>query len=109
MALAYTRVASIVAGNSKQVLVDFTGDNAYATGGYTLAAADFEKMTGHASVQTTTSVSFFDSEVNASGYSLALDRANSKLKFYLGATEATTTTSSAVVRARLTFGLSNYK
>lgn len=107
MALTYTKKARIVAGNAKTAIVDFTADAAYAAGGYTLAASDFEKIAGDPSFNTTTSMTFFDSEVNAGGYSLCLDRANSKLKFYLGGTEATTTVSSTVVRARFTFAASN--
>lgn len=107
MALAYATKARIVAGNSKTAIVDFTADSAYAAGGYSLAASDFEKLTGNPSFNTTTSITFFDSEVNASGYSLSLDRANSKVLYYLGGTEATTTVSSKVVRARLVFGASN--
>lgn len=107
MALSYTRKARIVAGNSRVRIIDFTADATYAAGGYTLAASDFEAFTQDPSNNTTTSITFFDSETNAGGYSLSLDRANSKLKFYLGGTEATTTISSTTVRARLTYGISN--
>ena len=108
MALAITRVNRIVAGNEKCNVVDFTADNSYATGGYTLATTDLVGMT-QVPGATTTTVSHITSTQNASGYTVAYDKANSKLMFWLGGTQATTTTSSAVVRARVYFGHVNSK
>lgn len=109
MALSYSRVARIVSGNAKERIIDFTADSAYTTGGYPLAASDFEQFTQDPSFNTTTSITFFKSEANSGGTSCVLDRTNSKLMFFLGGTECTTTISSKTVRARILYGLSNYK
>lgn len=103
MALTYTVVAKEVAGNSRAHYVQFTTDNTYAAGGYALAAADFETFLSP-SYNTTTSVTAFISETNKSGYRVALDKANSKLVVFAPGAEATTTTSTQVVTARVTYG-----
>lgn len=107
MALSYSRKARLQEGNVLVRLVDFTADAAYGAGGYTLAASDFESFLQLPGA-TTSSVLSFLSEQNAGGYSVVLDKANSKLKYMLGGTEATTTVSSTVVRARITYGASNH-
>lgn len=112
MALTFVKVARGVAGNERFNIFDFTADNAYAAGGYTLAASDIATLTNPESRGAKSAVSdiiSFDSETNVGGYNLSLDRANSKLKFFLGATEATTTISSATVRARVSYGFANSK
>ena len=108
MALSYSKVGRVVAGNEKCAIVDFTADAAYAAGGYSLAASDFVSLTNVPGA-TTSTVTVLTSAQNAGGYTIALDKANSKLKYFLGGTEATTTVSSTVVRARLYFSESNSK
>ncbi len=107
MALAYVVKKRVVAGNERVHYVEFTTDNSYSAGGYTLAAADFVALL-EPGYNSTSSVSHFSAEKTASGYTCALDRANSKLKvFSTGATEATTTTSTQVITARIVYGIFN--
>ena len=101
MALTYT-VAKAVEGSTRVHYVTFTTDNSYAAGGYTLAASDFEGIMGLGYNTTNgTSVVSFVSEKNAAGYSVALDKTNAKLKVFTASAEATTTTSTQVVTARI--------
>lgn len=106
MALTYSRLAHTYEGNAEARVISFVADATYAAGGYTLATSDFESFLQLPGA-TTSSVIFFSSETNAGGYSVGLDRANSKLKFYLGGTEATTTISSTTVRARAVYNKVN--
>jgi hypothetical protein len=107
MALTYSKVARLAAGNYRKNVFDFTADATYTAGGYSLATADLEALIGPDA--TIGQIISFDSETNTAGVSLSLDRTNTKLKFYLGGTEATTTVSTASVRATLYHGASNYK
>lgn len=104
MALTYSVVAKVTAGNEKAHYVQFTTDNSYVTGGYSLAASDFEQIMSP-SFNSTSSVSAFLSEVSKSGYRLALDKAASKLVVFAPGAEATTTTSTQVITARVAFGI----
>lgn len=105
MALTYKSAGRVVAGNEKARVIDFTADATYAAGGYALATADIESIAEPG--QTVNTILFLDSETNVGGYSVTLDRPNSKLLFFLGGTQATTTISSTVVRARVTYGVAN--
>ena len=104
MALTYSVTNRVVAGNERVHYVAFTTDNSYATGGYTLAAADFKAFL-NPSYSSTSSVASFISETNANGYSVALDKTNSKLVVFAAGAQATTTTSTQVVTARVAFGV----
>jgi hypothetical protein len=104
MSLTYSIKKKVVDGSARVAYVQFTTDNAYAAGGYPLAAADFLALTERG-YSSTTGVSYLEAEKNANGYTVALDRANSKLKvFASGATEATTTTSTQVITACVRYG-----
>jgi hypothetical protein len=108
MALTYTQIARVVAGNFKESTFDFTADATYSAGGYLLATGDLEKLSSGPGA-TTSSIVNFDSEVNAARASLAYDRANGKIMFLLGGTEATTTASTATIRATIRHSYVNHK
>lgn len=111
MALTYTRVATLVAGNERTSIVDILADATYiVSGGYTLANSDAVAMTGKAGA-TVAELLSFTTECNLGGYEASLDRTSGseKLKFLLGSAEATTTISSKTVRARVGFGYVNHK
>lgn len=115
MATTYSKVADIVAGNSRKRIIDisFTSTQ-YASGGIALAAADYSSLiNAPASQSTTQSMSYilsFNSEKNSTGQTLALDRTNQKIQVFLGSTEATTTISSTTTttsRAVVIYGVHN--
>ena len=112
--LTYSTVAKLAAGNFKQRIVDITLGTTYTTSGYVLAAADYTALFGSPGTRTTTQslseMINFDSEVNAAGQTVALDRTNSKLVVFEAGAQATTTSSSgAIVRCVVVHGESNYK
>lgn len=107
MALTYTRVARVVAGNERTHIVDIVADATYSTGGYALTSADYASL-GRSGAKIGDFLSL-QSEENVGGTGCVLDRTNEKLLFFLGATECTTTISSKTVRVRIGFGYSNYK
>ena len=105
--LTYTKVAHESLGNALCEVVDIKADSAYPAGGYTLATADFETLLRPGA--TIGNMLSFVSEVNAAGYTCALDRTNSKLLFFLGNAQATTTVSTTTVRCRVYHGYVNHK
>lgn len=107
MALSYSRKARLQTGNVYERVVDFTADATYSAGGYTLAASDFESFLQLPGATTSSALTFI-SEVNSGGTELALDRTNSKLMYFLGGTECTTTISSKTVRARIQYAPVNH-
>ncbi len=110
--LTYSTVARGGGGNFRFRVVDVTADGTYSTSGYTLAAADYQALSGGAAVSTTaslTNIVNFDSEVNVGGVTATIDRANSKMLFWEAGAQATTTISSKVVRVNVMHNVSNPK
>lgn len=104
MAQTYTVKAKVVSGNIKYNIVDITADAAYPEGnGYSLATADFEALMEPG--RGITDMISLDAETNTGGYTVALDRTNSALKWVLGGVSATTTISSTTVRAQIYYGV----
>lgn len=107
MALTYTKIARVAAGNYKASIFDFKADTTYTAGGYALATADIEALVGPGRTDLSTVLSFA-SETSTGGVELALDRTNKKLMFFLGSTEATTTVSTVTVRGTIYHSFSNF-
>ncbi len=103
----YSTVARLAGGNYKTRLVNVTADGTYSTGGYALAAADYQALCGGVSRVIGDLISF-NSETNAAGYSVALDRTNQKLVWLAAGAEATTTISSKTVRVAVVHNAVNY-
>lgn len=102
MAVTFTNVKTITAGNETRVVGTCTGPASYTTGGETLSAAQIGQLTGTiAGPRSTTSLATvvqFDSEVEPANLrSLVLDRTNLKMLFTVaGAQVANATNLSAV-------------
>lgn len=108
MAQTYAVKGKFATGNIKFNVIDITADAAYPEGnGYSLASADFETMMGPG--YGITDIISLDAETNTGGYTVALDRTNSALKWVLGGASATTTISSTTVRAQVFYAASNFK
>ena len=108
MSLTYTKVAKLAAGNYRQTIYDFKADTTYTAGGYALTTTDIESIAGIGQTDLS-GVVYFKSEVSTAGVTLALDRTNKKLMFFLGSTEATTTVSTVTVRGNVYHAAVNYK
>lgn len=108
--LTYSTVALEKYGNVFCKVVDITADSSYTAGGYTPAAADISALARPiANSQTVTLPLSVDAEVNSGGTTIVFDRTNTKIMFFLGSTQCTTTISSKTVRCRVYFAHSNYK
>lgn len=89
-----------VRGNRKYVTADVTMSASYATNGDTIVAADIAKLLpeGETLAQL---LDFTFINRGASGHSLELDRANSKVKAFNGTTEIANATNLSAVVGRL--------
>lgn len=104
MAVTFTNVKKVAAGNHNRVTGTITGPASYTTGGETLTAQQIADLTtvpvsgGNRSTTSLASIRFFDAEVEPANLrSLVLDRTNLKVLFTVaGAQVASTTNLSAV-------------
>lgn len=96
-----------VVGRDREVYADITGPASYTTGGELLTLAQLQALCpGLGKVLADWSkVKFFQSEATPAGYSCRLDKTNTKLMFFSGGTEVTSTTnlSAVVVRIRAVY------
>ena len=111
MALTYSTVGRLNAGNFRTRVVDITADSTYTTSGYALTTADYSSLLGGPLETTTTSadsrIILFDCVPNASDTIGIYDSTNKKLLFFVGGSEATTTISSKTVRCQIWHDASN--
>ena len=107
MALTITVVKRLAARNHRSVIADITGDSSYPTGGEAITAAQVAALLGEPPVATASLVPFIlcTSERSTGGYTIALDRTNTKVMFWAASAEATNAgdLSAVVVRVRLDF------
>lgn len=89
-----------VRGNEQVVYADVTGPASYTTNGEALSAADLVKLVGKPGALIGDIV-LFAAEDSTAGHALALDRTNSKVKFFNGTTEITAATNLSAVSARV--------
>lgn len=112
MAVTLNVVENSVSRDGYLTYIDVTGPASYTTGGETLTAAQVNQMMpklgGGLLVTDVTKGQFFESEIDASGRYLVLDRTNQKIMFWAGTQVAAATNLSAVtIRCRIKYGKTN--
>jgi hypothetical protein len=96
--------------NSRETICTFTGDSSYPTGGEAITAAQFAALMPEIGAFTSAAngaaaISFFASEVDASGRHLSLDRTNAKILAFDADSEipAATDLSAVTIRFRIVY------
>lgn len=98
MAVTFSNVRRVVAGNHVRVVGTITGPASYTTGGETLSAAQIQILTNGGSKTSLSGCLTFDSEVEPANFrNLVLDRTNLKMLFSAGATQVVSTTNLSAV------------
>lgn len=100
MAVTTTVLKHGYGNNSRVTILDVTGPASYTTGGETLTAAQINQL-ANLPASKIGDLHSFDSETNTAGYTIALDRTNSKILFFTGGSQVASTTNLSAVTVRV--------
>lgn len=99
MAVTTAQIKRGFGNNSRVTILDITGPASYTTGGEVLTAAQIAQMAGLPGGKIA-DLHSFDSETNTAGYTIALDRTNSKVLFFLAGAQVSNATNLSAITVR---------